>query len=188
MPALENRKASKSSASGTLGGRIFLIGFMGCGKTHWGKELSEQLQIPFFDLDQKIEEKEEKSINDVFEEKGEEYFRLLEKDVLHLLVESHDSFVMACGGGTPCFYNNIDYMNQKGTTVWIDCSTTCLVNRLKNEKEKRPLIKDLDEEQLHLYVMRKVGDRRIFYQQAKIILTEEEVSVDSIIDRVSQLN
>ncbi|ANE53340.1 shikimate kinase [Flavisolibacter tropicus] len=188
MPALENRKASTSSASGAIGGRIFLIGFMGSGKSHWGKVLSDKLQIPFFDLDQKIEEKEEKSINEVFEEKGEEYFRLLEKEVLHLLVESHESFVMACGGGTPCFYNNIDYMNQKGTTIWIDCSTTCLVNRLKDEKEKRPLIKDLDDEQLHLYVMRKVGDRRIFYQQAKIILTEDEVSGDSIIDRVSQLN
>lgn len=188
MPALENKEIPKISASGGIAGRIFLIGFMGSGKSHWGKELSAKLQIPFFDLDQKIEEKEEKSINEVFEMKGEEYFRLLEKEVLHMLVESHDAFVMACGGGTPCFYNNIDYMNQKGTTIWINCSTSCLVDRLKDEKEKRPLIKDLDEEQLHIYVMKKVGDRRIFYQQAKIILTEEEVSVESIIDRVSQLN
>jgi shikimate kinase len=168
--------------------KIFLIGFMGCGKTHWGKELSQQLQVPFFDLDQKIEEKEEKSINEVFEEKGEEYFRLLEKEVLYLLAESHDSFVMACGGGTPCFYNNIDYMNKQGTTVWINCSTECLLGRLSNEKDKRPLIKDLDEEQLSLYIMRKVGDRRIFYQQADVILTENEISVEAIMDRVSQLN
>jgi shikimate kinase len=168
--------------------KIFLIGFMGCGKTHWGKELSEKLQVPFFDLDQKIEEKEEKSINEVFAENGEEYFRLLEKEVLHILVESHETFVMACGGGTPCFYNNIDYMNQRGTTVWINCSTDCLVERLSKEKEKRPLIKDLDEEQLHTYIMKKVGDRRIFYVQASVILTEEDISVDNIIDRVSQLN
>jgi shikimate kinase len=188
MPAPENTNASKISASGETWGRIFLVGFMGCGKTHWGKELSAQLQIPFFDLDQKIEEKEEKSINEVFAEKGEEYFRLLEKEVLHMLVESHDSFIMACGGGTPCFYNNIDYMNKKGTTVWINCSTTCLVERLHKDKEKRPLIKDLDDDQLHLYVMKKVGDRRIFYQQAKIILTEEEISIENIINRVSQLN
>ncbi len=161
---------------------------MGCGKTHWGKELSEKLQVPFFDLDQKIEEKEEKSINEVFAENGEEYFRLLEKEVLHILVESHETFVMACGGGTPCFYNNIDYMNQRGTTVWINCSTDCLVERLSKEKEKRPLIKDLDEEQLHTYIMKKVGDRRIFYVQASVILTEEDISVDNIIDRVSQLN
>ncbi len=91
--------------------RIFLIGFMACGKTHWGKLLSEKLQIPFFDLDQQVEEKEESTITQIFEEYGEEYFRLLEKDVLHLLTENHESFVMACGGGTPCFYNNIDYMS-----------------------------------------------------------------------------
>ena len=168
--------------------KIFLIGFMGCGKTHWGKELSEKLRIPFFDLDQKIEEKEEKSINEVFSEKGEEYFRLLEKEVLHLLVESHENFIMACGGGTPCFYNNIDYMNQRGITVWINCSTSCLVARLGKEKQNRPLIKDLDDDQLHTYIMKKVGDRRIFYQQADVILTEDEISVENIIDRVSQLN
>jgi len=188
MPELKNTEASKSSTPVEIRGRIFLIGFMGCGKTHWGKELSAQLKVPFFDLDQKIEEKEEKSINEVFEEKGEEYFRLLEKEVLHMLVESHDTFVMACGGGTPCFYNNIDYMNQKGTTVWINCSTNCLVQRLKHEKVKRPLIKDLDDDQLHTFIMKKIGDRRIFYQQAKIILTEDEISVEDIIDRVSQLN
>ena len=77
--------------------KIFLIGFMGCGKTHWGKLLSEKLKIPFFDLDEKIEEHEGKQINAIFEKEGEEYFRLLEKDVLHLLTESHETFVMACG-------------------------------------------------------------------------------------------
>lgn len=84
--------------------KIFLIGFMGCGKTHSGKQLSAKLSLPFFDLDAKIEEHEAKSITQIFEEEGEEYFRLLEKDVLHLLCESHESFVMACGGGTPCFF------------------------------------------------------------------------------------
>ena len=168
--------------------RIFLVGFMGCGKTHWGKELSAALKIPFFDLDQKIEEKEERSINEIFEERGEEYFRLLEKEVLYMLVESHESFIMACGGGTPCFYNNIDYMNQQGTTVWINCSTECLFGRLNKEREKRPLIKELGDEELQTYILKKVGDRRIFYQQAAVILTEDEVSVENILDRVAQLN
>ena len=91
--------------------KIFLIGFMGSGKTHWGKELSKKMSIPFFDLDEKIVEHEDKSIVQIFAEEGEEYFRLLEKDVLHLLTESHETFVMACGGGTPCFFNNIDYFS-----------------------------------------------------------------------------
>ena len=76
--------------------KIFLIGFMGSGKTHWGKELSQKMDIPFFDLDEKIEEHEGKTIVQIFAEEGEEYFRLLEKDVLHLLTENHETFVMAC--------------------------------------------------------------------------------------------
>src|SRR5438128_2826310 len=123
--------------------KIFLIGFMGCGKTHWGKQLSEKLNMPFFDLDKMIEEREEKTITEIFSELGEEYFRMLEKDVLYMLTESHDSFVMACGGGAPCFFNNIDYMKRRGTTVWINCSVEALYNRLVNEKETRPLISSL---------------------------------------------
>src|SRR5688572_16388089 len=103
--------------------KIFLIGFMGCGKTHWGKLLSEKLNMSFFDLDEKIVEHENRSVNQIFEQEGEEYFRLVEKDILHLLSESHETFVMATGGGTPCFYNNIDYLKKQGITVWINCST-----------------------------------------------------------------
>ncbi len=165
--------------------RIFLIGFMGCGKTHWGKELSKKLGIPFFDLDDKIVEKEGKSINDIFSEKGEECFRLLEKEVLYLLTENHESFVMACGGGTPCFYNNIDYMNRNGTTVWINCSVDCLHGRLIKEREKRPLIKDLTDEQLKAYIVKKFGDRRIYYQQASVIINDNQVTLETLLNSIS---
>ena len=85
---------------------------MGCGKTYWGKILAQKMNLPFFDLDKLVEEREEKSIIEIFAEEGEEYFRMLEKDVLHLITESHESFVMACGGGTPCFFNNIEYLKK----------------------------------------------------------------------------
>src|SRR5690242_1837460 len=127
--------------------KIFLIGFMGCGKTHWGRQLGQKLNMPFFDLDEKIVEHEEKSIAAIFEKEGEEYFRLVEKDLLHLISESHESFVMACGGGTPCFYNNIDYLKRQGTVVWINCSTECLYQRLKKEKIQRPIIAGLSDEE-----------------------------------------
>src|SRR5215213_139448 len=123
--------------------RIFLIGFMGCGKTHWGKLLSAKMKMPFFDLDEKIEENEGRTVAEIFAKEGEEYFRLLEKDVLHLLTESHEGFIMATGGGTPCFYNNIDYLKKQGTVVWINCSTDCLHQRLMKEKDKRPLIANI---------------------------------------------
>jgi len=177
-----NHLSSPTGGQGAL--RIFLIGFMGCGKTHWGKQLSEKLGLPFFDLDQKIEEHEERTIAKIFENEGEEYFRLLEKDVLHLLTENHESFVMACGGGTPCFFNNIDYLKKNGLTVWINCSFDSLYNQLVKEKECRPLIKDLSDEQLKSYIRKKLRGRRIFYQQALLILQEDEMTVDNLVNKI----
>src|SRR5271169_1108903 len=93
--------------------KIYFIGFMGTGKTYSGKQLSQKLNIPFFDLDEEIVKHDGKSINEIFTENGEEYFRLLEKDVLHIITEYNESFIMACGGGTPCYYNNIDFINKE---------------------------------------------------------------------------
>src|SRR4028119_2148470 len=138
--------------------KIFMIGFMGCGKTHWGKLLSEKLKVPFFDLDAMIEEREGKPIAEIFSEMGEEYFRMLEKDVLYLVTERHQTFIMACGGGTPCFFNNIDYMKRRGTTIWIHCSTDCLYERLRKEKAARPLIQNIPDEELRSYIIKKYSD------------------------------
>jgi len=164
--------------------KIFLIGFMGCGKTHWGKLLSEKLGMPFFDLDEKIIEHAGRSIADIFKKEGEEHFRLLEKDVLHLLTESHESFVMATGGGTPCFYNNIDYLKKQGTVVWINCSTECLYQRLVKEKEIRPLISNIADDQLKNYIVKKYSGRKIYYQQANVILPEEIISLENMVNKI----
>lgn len=164
--------------------KIFLIGFMGSGKSYWGKQLGKKLQVPFFDLDEQIEQSEGRSIAQIFAQEGEEYFREKEKELLMLFTETHVSFVMATGGGTPCFFNNIDYMNQKGTTIWINCSAECLMQRLKGEKEKRPLIKNMQEDQLKAYIIKKVGDRKIFYQQASEIIYEEELSLENFLGKI----
>jgi shikimate kinase len=136
--------------------KIFLIGFMGAGKTHWGRELSRKLNLPFFDLDEQVVSREDKSISDIFSEKGEEYFRLLEKETLHIITESHDSFIMACGGGSPCYFNNLDYMNQAGTTVWINTPIDVLFKRLLEEKNERPLIRSLTDDQLRGFIIKKL--------------------------------
>ena len=164
--------------------KIFLIGFMGCGKTHWGERLAQKLGLPFFDLDHKIEEKEGKAINEIFGEHGEEHFRLLEKDVLHLLAESHESFVMACGGGTPCYYNNIAYMKKNGSVYWLNCSVECLFNRLVQEKETRPLVRDLSNEQLHAYIVKKLADRKIYYEQATAKISDDNLTLEKLLDKV----
>ncbi|RYY89424.1 MAG: shikimate kinase [Chitinophagaceae bacterium] len=166
-------------------GAIFLIGFMGCGKTYWGRQLAPALGVPFIDLDEKIEESAGKPINEIFAQEGEEYFRQLEKETLHLLAESHDAFVMATGGGTPCFYKNIDYMKQMGRTLWINCSIDCLHARLLKERDKRPLVRDLGEEQLRAYIFRKFGDRRIFYQQADIAVETDDLQLAYLLDKIA---
>jgi shikimate kinase len=164
--------------------KIFFIGFMGTGKTHSGRQLSEKLGIPFFDLDEEIVAHDGKTINEIFATDGEEYFRLLEKDVLHIITEYHESFVMACGGGTPCYYNNIDYMNKEGISIWLNTPLDTLYKRLMNEKEKRPLIKDLTNAQLRGYIAKKFADRKIYYEQAGIVIDEEPVQLETIVEKI----
>jgi shikimate kinase len=164
--------------------KIFLIGFMGSGKTYWGRLLGQKLGIPFFDLDEQVTSHEGSTINEIFSVKGEEYFRLLEKDTLHIITESHDSFVMACGGGTPCYFNNIEYLNQSGTTVWINTPPDILFSRLTSEKESRPLIKALTADQLKSYIAKKFADRKIYYEQAGVIVEEEPVVLERLAEKI----
>jgi len=164
--------------------KVYLTGFMGCGKTHLGRLLSDRLKIPFIDLDEKIAGMQGRSIAEIFARDGEEHFRLLEKDALHLLSESHETFVMATGGGTPCFYNNIDYLKKQGIVVWLNCSTDTLYKRLLAEKDKRPLIQNVDNADLKSFIIKKYSGRKIFYQQANVILPEEKISLDSLVDAV----
>ena len=164
--------------------KIFLIGFMGSGKTYWGKQLSEKLGIPFFDLDEQIVSHEGKPIIDIFASEGEEYFRFSEKDILHLITESHESFVMACGGGTPCYFSNIEYMNQSGTTVWINTPMDVLFERLIDEKNHRPLISKLSDEQLKAYIIKKFADRKIYFEQADIVIEEEPFQLEYLVEKI----
>lgn len=164
--------------------KIFLIGFMGTGKTYWGRRLSEKLRLPFFDLDEQMESNEGKSITQIFAEQGEEYFRLLEKDTLHIISESHDSFIMATGGGTPCYFNNIEFMKKSGTVLWISTPVDTLFERLLKEKDKRPLLKNLTDDQLKGFIIKKFSDRKIYYEQADIMVEEADKDIDKIVEKV----
>lgn len=164
--------------------KIYLIGFMGSGKTHWGRLLSEKLGIRFFDLDEQITEQAGKSIPEIFSSEGEEQFRMMEKDLLHIISESQESFVMSCGGGTPCYFNNIEYMKQGGIVVWLNTPANVLFERLIKEKEKRPLIKQLSDEQLKTFITKKMADRKIYYDQANIKVDEDSVLLDSLVEKI----
>src|SRR6476661_4239716 len=153
--------------------RIFLIGFMGSGKSHWGNQLAEQLKTEFFDLDEQIVRLEGKSIADMFAENGEEFFRIREKEVLEQLIDEHQNMVLSVGGGTPCFFNNIDLMKRKGCVVWLNTHVDTLLRRLIREKEKRPLLKDIPDEDLKAYIIRKINERRMYYEQAQVRIDNE---------------
>lgn len=153
--------------------RIFLIGFMGSGKTHWGNQLATQLKISFFDLDKVISEKEKRTIIEIFAEEGEESFRVKEKECLESLIEENDSMVLSCGGGTPCFFNNIERMKKHGVVVWLNTPVEIILQRLMKEKMERPLVKDISEKELKAYIIRKLNERRIYYEQANVILDNE---------------
>ncbi|MET0300475.1 MAG: shikimate kinase, partial [Flavitalea sp.] len=113
---------------------------MGSGKTHWGKQLSERLQMPFFDLDEVIIREENRSVSDIFTESGEEYFRMKEKEVLEGLVDDHLSVIISCGGGTPCFFNNIEFMKKYGLVVWLNTNVDVLGSRLMKQRSHRPVL------------------------------------------------
>ena len=164
--------------------KIFLIGFMGSGKTFWGKKLSEKLGLPFFDLDEQVEAQEGKTINEIFVQEGEEYFRLHEKDTLHIITESHDSFVMSTGGGTPCYFNNIEFMNKSGTTIWINTSIDLLFERLIKEKEERPLLKNIQDDQLKGFIIKKFSDRKIYYELASVFIDDASNSMEEILEKI----
>jgi shikimate kinase len=162
--------------------KIFLIGFMGSGKTHWGKLLAEKLQLTFFDLDTVITEKENKTISDIFADKGEEYFRYKEKDVLEELVKENENFILSSGGGTPCFFNNIKFMKKNGRVVWLNTSVDILKQRLLKERMSRPLIRNIGEDQLKAYIIRKLGERKMYYEQADVMVNEEGILLQPLIE------
>lgn len=161
--------------------RIFLIGFMGSGKTHWGNRIAEKLQIPFYDLDAVIVQAEGMSISEIFSIKGEEYFRYMEKQTMEDLVLKEENFVLSAGGGTPCFFNNIEFMKRNGRVLWLNTSLEVLNQRLLKEKQMRPLLRHIDEAGLRAYIIRKLSERKMYYEQADMMVHEEIMALEPLV-------
>ena len=165
--------------------KIFLIGFMGSGKTTWAKIIAGKLNIPFFDLDELIEKRANLKINDIFDIKGEKYFRKLEAVCLrelHVL----DSFILACGGGTPCFHDNMLVMNSLGVTAWLNTPKEVMATRLLEEAGHRPLVNGLTPEKLHEFIEDKLEERLQYYNQAKIVLDPTVSTPDDLIQQLQK--
>lgn len=157
---------------------FFFIGMMGSGKTYWSDILADEFDFGSYDLDALIEMAEQKTITEIFAEHGEKYFRELEREALHS-TEYFINSIIATGGGTPCFFDNMKWMNKTGITVWIDEGIDTLVMRLKKEKSKRPLIKDLGNDELKSFLEKKHEERKPFYQQAQYHLQGKDISLET---------
>src|SRR5215510_8108006 len=132
--------------------KIFLVGFMGSGKSTLAEKLSELMDVSFIDLDSKIEESEGKSVNEIFKERGEEYFRSLEAEALRKTARVRDA-IIATGGGAPCFNDNMEWMNENGVTVYLKAEPGELYHRLLKERETRPLLASLGDVALFDFIM-----------------------------------
>ncbi|MDR2139685.1 MAG: shikimate kinase [Tannerella sp.] len=155
--------------------RIFLIGYMGAGKTTLGKALSRQMNLSFIDTDHFIEEHYHQTIRRIFEEKGEDGFREIERKTLREVSEFEDA-VISTGGGTPCFHGNMAFMNMAGTTVYLKLSVDEIVKRTEPCRDTRPVLKNRSGEELRQYIAASLSERSRYYEQADIVLPVDTVN------------
>ena len=160
---------------------IYLIGFMGSGKSHVGKKLAAALYYPFVDLDSLIESASGMSIREIFTQYGEAYFRLLERRVLHDTAFGPKRIV-ATGGGTPCFFDNMQWINRHGVAIYLKPTPEVLAERLWRGRAKRPLLAGLDKDELLPFIERKLAERAGYYHQApahyEITKTKQDAASD----------
>lgn len=167
---------------------IYLIGFMGSGKTTTGMQLAEYLGWLFIDLDKKVEEYAQKSIAEIFSLNGEEYFRSLETKILRNVGSDSDT-VVSTGGGTPCQSNNMDFMLETGLTIYLKLTPEQLKARLSGSENTRPLIKDLDEKNLLTFIRGKLAEREKYYTRSHLVVEESDLEMSKLITIVkSRLN
>ena len=167
--------------------RIYLVGYMGCGKSTIGRKLAKLLSMNFIDLDKYIEERYFKTIPLIFEEEGERNFREKEQRSLHEVSQFED-VVVSTGGGAPCFFDNMEVMNNTGITVYISPDTEILASRILKSKNERPLVSGKSKEELIVFINEALVKRIPFYEQAKIIIRgENNLDPELVIGEINKL-
>ena len=157
---------------------------MGSGKTLVSKELSILNNFKIFDLDTEISKQNNRSITEIFKEKGEIFFRKTEKEVLEKILSTEKNIILSLGGGTPCYYNNINRINEKTISVFLKTNVKTLAQRLSSEKDKRPLIQNISNEDLPEFIAKHLFERNPFYNQAKITINTDNLSAREIAEEI----
>lgn len=164
---------------------VFLIGFMGSVKTTWGKKLANALSVPFIDLDHELVNKIGMSIPEYFQLHGEAKFRELEKEML--LEQENRVGILSTGGGTPCYFDNMDWLLSHGTVLYLKHSPKSLFNRLSNSDiQKRPALQGLQGEALLAFIESKLNERSIYYDRAHIVIDQINTSLEDLVALVKQ--
>ncbi|CAN5195702.1 shikimate kinase [soil metagenome] len=153
---------------------------MGSGKSYWGQRWSAVAELPFYDLDEMIEKAYKKKIIEIFEKKGEEKFREMERMHLRKFAR-RKKFILACGGGTPCFFDNLQWMKMEGKVIYIKASPKTIAGNLAGEMAQRPLLKEVNPEKIITFIRRKLNTRKSFYHQADAILDQAKITDQTIL-------
>lgn len=165
--------------------KIILVGYMASGKSTIGKLLSESFYVPFYDLDDLIENNLNLKINEIFEHKGELFFRKKEREVLMEFLNSTDNYVLALGGGTPCYYDNFElYQSESIHSVYLKASISTLLERLHSQKASRPIVSRFNEEELQEFVAKHLFERSYFYHQVKTIVSIDNKKESEIVSEI----
>ena len=164
--------------------RVFLIGYMASGKTTAAKKLAKKLEVEFVDLDKEITKSAGMSIPEIFKIKGEQGFRKLERKELRNWINK-DNYVMACGGGTPCFFESMDEMNAAGVTIYLQMTAKAVVDRVQSAKEERPILKGLSEEKMLSKVAFQIEKREAFYSRAEWKINGVNLDIDELVGMVN---
>ncbi len=168
--------------------KVVLLGYMGSGKTTLGRLLSKELGLQFIDLDAYIETELDATISEIFADRGEIYFRKIEHAMLRKVLEEHDDFILSTGGGTPCYSGNMELILEKSDdSLYLKLTIPSLVERIKNEKEQRPLVKHLSDEDLPEFIGKHLFERSPFYTQAKHVVTCDGKDLDTLTAEVKAL-
>lgn len=160
---------------------------MGSGKTSTGRLISEKMNLDFFDLDEEIEKKHQKTISEIFQKNGQIKFRKIEKEMLNELLNSDKSMVLSLGGGTPAYYDNMDVINKHSVSFYLRHNLKTLSDRLINQKENRPLIAHLNSEEMNEFIAKHLFERRNFYEKANYIINASDKDINKLSEEIIRL-